>query len=65
MVVDNPDAVASCAQELNKGGYEARVEAVRTADEFRARLSTQSFQVVIANDTLSLWSGREALVSKR
>lgn len=65
MVEDNPAEVELCARELRKSGYEAHMEVVQTAPEFRARLSAQLFHVVVANETLPSWNGLAALTLLR
>jgi signal transduction histidine kinase/DNA-binding response OmpR family regulator len=61
MVEDNPADAELCLRELKKAGFDARADAVQTAQEFAARLAEEGYGVVIADYTLPAWSGLEAL----
>ena len=58
---DNPDEIALGLQTLRNAGLKVRCEAVESPDEFKQRLESRKFDIVLADYQLPSWSGIEAL----
>ena len=61
LVEDNPADAELCLFELRKGGFEVCADVVETRDEFAQRLSSDNFDLVLADYNLRGWTGMDAL----
>jgi len=65
IVEDSADDAALVQRELGRGGYEPQVCRVETADEMRAALAGQAWDVVLSDYSLPSFSGPAALTEVR
>jgi len=61
MIEDSRAGVTAILDELGRGGYEVRHAQVETADEMRAALNREDWDVVLANHSMARFSAPEAL----
>lgn len=62
LLVENETADAElCLRELKKGGFGVTSDVVQTEREFRARLASKSYDVILADYNLPGWKGMEVL----
>ena len=62
LLIENDAADAElCLSELRKAGFEVSANVVETPREVNERLSSKSYDIVLADYTLPGWSGMEAL----
>jgi len=57
----DPADVDLCVRELKRAGVKVHFETAATPDEFAAKLSDNSFDIVLADYRLPGWTGTEAL----
>src|SRR5207245_10341372 len=61
LVEDNPSDIELVSRELRRGGFDLTMDVVETAEEFTARVRSNSYQVVLADYNLPKWRGLEAV----
>jgi len=57
---DDPRDVELCIQELNKAGFELKVDVVDTEESFAAKLHSRIYDLILADNRIPKWSGVEA-----
>jgi len=60
-VEDNPEDAKLCLRQLKQAGFEPIADVVSTAEEFRERLSSTHYDLVLADYRIPGWSGLAAL----
>ncbi|MGA3328607.1 MAG: PAS domain S-box protein, partial [Terriglobia bacterium] len=60
-VEDDPVDAELALKQLQKGGFEVTADIVETADEFRSKLASSHYDIVLSDLGLPNWSGLEAL----
>jgi DNA-binding NtrC family response regulator len=58
---DSPQDAELCLRDLKKAGFEPHAEVVSTLEEFRHKLCSQSYDVILSDYNLRDWSGMDAL----
>jgi signal transduction histidine kinase len=61
VVEDNSSDVELIRHSLKKGGFQAECAVVQTADDFRAVVRKSAYDIVLADFSLPLWNGLEAV----
>jgi signal transduction histidine kinase len=61
VVEDNSSDVELIRHSLKKGGFQAECAVVQTADDFRAVMRKSAYDIVLADFSLPLWNGLEAV----
>ena len=60
-VEDNPVDAELALMQLQKGGFEVTADIVQTADDFRSKLASGHYDIVLSDLGLPNWSGLDAL----
>ncbi len=61
LVEADPEEAESCIRALRQDGLAVSADVARTWDEFRTRLSSKAYDVIVADYTPPGWSGMDAL----
>jgi two-component system cell cycle sensor histidine kinase/response regulator CckA len=62
LIIENdPNDAELCILALRQDGLEVNPDVVQTAEEFRTRLSSKVYDVILADYTLPGWTGMDAL----
>jgi two-component system cell cycle sensor histidine kinase/response regulator CckA len=61
LVENNPADVELCLRELKRDGFDVTADVVETMEDFRQRLASQPYDVILADYSLPGWNGMEAL----
>ena len=60
-VEDSPDDAELCLRDLKKADFVISVDVVATRDEFREKLRSNPYDVILSDYRLPNWSGMDAL----
>ena len=60
-VEDNPVDAELALKQLQKSGFEVSADIVQTADDFRSKLASGHYDIILSDVGLPNWSGLEAL----
>jgi len=60
-VEDSPEDAELCLRDLEKAGFEPHADVVSTRDEFRRKLRSQPYDLILSDYNLRDWTGMDAL----
>jgi two-component system cell cycle sensor histidine kinase/response regulator CckA len=61
LLEDTPDDAELSLRQLMRGGFQVEADVVRTPDEFKARLSSRTYDIILGDYRLPGWTGIEAV----